>query len=488
MSTKHNGDFLQAKGSTTTLPGEIWRWRAVDIAAQVRAGSVSCAEVLQAFHQRIDSINPRLNAIVHADRKQAIETANRADDLLRTAPHEAGILHGVPLTIKLNVDVAGEATTNGVPAYAARVAPADSSVVANLRNAGANIIGRSNVPPFSFRWFTDNPLHGRTLNPWREDITSGGSSGGAGVSVATGMCALAHGTDIAGSIRYPAYVNGVVGLRTTPGRVPAYHPTTGHRFYGLQSMSAQGPLARSVTDVLLGLRAMIAADTRDPTWVDARLEHPDDFAPVKVALIDEIPGTSVCAEIKAALQQAATALAAAGYIVERALPPVIEQCVEVWQSIVMTESRLGMIAGVDAIGDADIKRSVHNMADCGPTVDLNGYVRAIARRDVLRRKWNEFLGRYPIALLPVSCRLPQTWGADLGTVDEMRALVAAQSPLIATAALGLPGISVPTGLSGGLPVGVQLVADSFRELRLLTAASVIESNVGVTSALDYRAD
>jgi amidase len=213
MSTKHNGDFLQAKGSTTTLPGEIWRWRAVDIAAQVRAGSVSCAEVLQAFHQRIDSINPRLNAIVHADRKQAIETANRADDLLRTAPHEAGILHGVPLTIKLNVDVAGEATTNGVPAYAARVAPADSSVVANLRNAGANIIGRSNVPPFSFRWFTDNPLHGRTLNPWREDITSGGSSGGAGVSVATGMCALAHGTDIAGSIRYPAYVNGVVGLR-----------------------------------------------------------------------------------------------------------------------------------------------------------------------------------------------------------------------------------------------------------------------------------
>jgi amidase len=302
------------------------------------------------------------------------------------------------------------------------------------------------------------------------------------------MCALAHGTDIAGSIRYPAYVNGVVGLRTTPGRVPAYHPTTGHRFYGLQSMSAQGPLARSVTDVLLGLRAMIAADTRDPTWVDARLEHPDDFAPVKVALIDEIPGTTVCAEIKAALQQAATALAAAGYIVERALPLEVEQCVEVWQSIVMTESRLGMIAGVDATGDADIKRSVHNMANCGPTVDLNGYVRAIARRDELRRKWNEFLGRYPIALLPVSCRLPQTWGADLGTVDEMRALVAAQSPLIATAALGLPGISVPTGLSGGLPVGVQLVADSFRELRLLAAASVIESNVGVTSALDYRAD
>ncbi|MFM0336175.1 amidase [Paraburkholderia fungorum] len=487
MSTSHNDTSMQAEASTTALPSEIWRWSAVDIAAQVRAGSVSCAEVVQAFYQRIDLINPRLNAIVHADRKRALEAAHRGDELLRSAPHKVGILHGVPLTIKLNVDVAGEATTNGVPAYAERVAPADSAVVTSLRNAGANIIGRTNVPPFSFRWFTDNPLHGRTLNPWRADITSGGSSGGAGVSVATGMCAIAHGTDIAGSIRYPAYVNGVVGLRTTPGRISSYHPTTSHRFYGLQSMSAQGPLARSVGDVALGLRAMVAGDTRDPAWVQARLEHSDDAVRVKVALVDEIPGTTVCAEVKEALQQAAAALATAGYIVEWALPPEIEQCVEVWQSIVMTESRFGMIAAVDAIGDPDIKRSVHNMADCGPTIDLSGYVWAIARRDELRRKWNEFLSRFPIVLLPVSCSLPQPWGADLGTLDEMRALVAAQSPMIATAALGLPGISVPTGLSGGLPVGVQLVADSFRELRLITAASVIERNVEMRSALDYEA-
>jgi amidase len=483
MSTMHRR--LQAEQSASTLPGEIWRWRAVDIAAQVRARSVSCVEVLEAFHQRIDSINPRLNAIVHADRERALETAKQADALLRSAPHEAGILHGVPLTVKLNVDVAGEATTNGNPAYADRIAPADSSVVVNLRNAGANIIGRSNVPPFSFRWFTENPLYGRTLNPWRADITSGGSSGGAAVSVATGMCALAHGTDIAGSIRYPAYVNGVVGLRTTPGRVPAYHPTVSQRFYGLQSMSAQGPLARSVADVLLGLRAMTAADTRDATWVDARLEHSDDSSAVKVALIDEIPGSTVCPEIKAALLEAANALAAAGYIIERAHPPEIEQCVNVWQSIVMTEARFGMISAADSTGDPDVKRFIRSMADCAPAVDLGGYVQAIARRDELRRKWNEFLSRYPIALLPVSCCLPLPWGADLGTTEETRTLIAAQSPLIATAALGLPGISVPMGFSGGLPVGVQLVADSFRELRLLTAASVIERHTGGMSALGY---
>lgn len=160
MPTTHNGHWLQAERSPRTLPTEIWRWSAVDIAAQVRARTVSCAEVLSAFHKRIDSVNPRLNAIVHADRNRAIETANRADDALRRKSHEVGMLHGVPLTIKLNVDVEGEATTNGNPAYADRVAPADSSVVANLRNAGANIIGRTNVPAFSFRWFTDNPLYG----------------------------------------------------------------------------------------------------------------------------------------------------------------------------------------------------------------------------------------------------------------------------------------------------------------------------------------
>ncbi|WP_371884257.1 amidase family protein [Caballeronia sp. S22] len=487
MSTMHNSHWLQTERSASTLPGEIWRWDAVDIAAQVRARSVSCVEVLKAFHQRIDSINPRLNAIVHEDRERALETANQADALLRSAPHQAGILHGVPLTVKLNVDVAGEATTNGNPAYVQHIAPADSSVVANLRSAGANIIGRSNVPPFSFRWFTENPLYGRTLNPWRADITSGGSSGGAAVSVATGMCALAHGTDIAGSIRYPAYVNGVVGLRTTPGRVPAYHPTVRQRFFGLQSMSAQGPLARSVADVLLGLRAMTAADTRDATWVNARMEHADDHSAVVVALVDEVPEATVSPEIKIALREAAKALADAGYVVERANPPEIGQCVDVWQSIVMTEVRLGMISAVDSMEDPDIKRSIHNMVDCAPVVDLGGYVRAIARRDELRRKWNEFLGRYPIVLLPSSCRLPQPWGADLGTIEEMRALIAAQSPLMATAALGLPGISVPMGLSGGLPVGVQLVANSFRELRLLAAASVIERYKGDTSALDYGA-
>ncbi|REG49118.1 amidase [Paraburkholderia sp. BL6669N2] len=477
----------QEKLSLNVLPSEVWRWSAASIAQQIRLGSISCVEVLQAFHRRIDVVNPRLNAIVHEDREQSIGAARQLDGLHRQDSHARGILRGVPVTIKLNVDMAGEATTNGVPAYSRRVAPADSAVVTNLRCAEAVINGRTNVPPFSFRWFTEGPLYGRTLNPWSADITSGGSSGGASVSVATGMCAIAHGTDIAGSIRYPAYVNGVVGLRTTSGRIPAYHPTTAQRFYGLQSMSAQGPLARSVEDARLGLLAMLGADTRDSTWVNAILEHEDDAEPVRVALVDEIPNVVVSDEIKKALQQAAASLVEAGYVVERAQPPAIDQCVEIWQSIAMTESRFGMIAAVEETGDASIMRSVHNMAACAPSVDLGGYIKAIALRDELRRKWNEFLRAYPILLMPTSCHMPQPWGADLGTVDEMRELVAIQSPLIAVAALGLPGIHVPTGMSNGLPVGVQLVAESFRELRLLCTASVIEREAEAGSALNYTA-
>jgi amidase len=462
--------------SPQELPADIWRWSASDIAAQVRQRQVSCIEVCSAFLERAAAVNGRLNAIVHLEPGKVLALARAADEAL-AGGCLLGPLHGVPVSIKLNVDVQGEATSNGVPAFAARVAPGDSSVVANLRCAGAVLFGRTNTPPFSFRWFTENPLHGRTLNPWDPQATSGGSSGGAGVSVAAGMVPLAHGTDIAGSIRYPAYVNGLVGLRATPGRIPAFHPTVEKRYYGLQSMSAQGALARSVKDVRLALLAMARGDARDPNWVDAPLAHACDGARLRVALVERIPDGRPCDEVGAALGQAARALENAGYTVEAAQPPDLREAVAVWQSIVMTEAKLGMVAAVDAIGDRTIARSVHLMADAGPQVDLAGYIEAIATRDRLRRQWNAFFARYPLVLMPTSCRLPMPWGEDTRGLDEMRQLIADQSPLVATAALGLPGLNVPTGLARGLPVGVQLVAEPFRELRMLAAAEVIEANV-----------
>ncbi|MBZ9783026.1 amidase family protein [Pseudomonas sp. REP124] len=469
--------------AASDLPDQIWRWDAVDVAAHIRRGTISSHEALQSCYARTDALNPRLNAIVHADRERALLAANTADSLVYRG-ETLGPLHGVPVTIKLNVDVQGEATTNGVPAFAERIAPGDSTVVSNLLKAGAINVGRTNTPPFSFRWFTENPLHGRTLNPWDETVTSGGSSGGAGVSVAAGMCSLAHGTDIAGSIRYPAYVNGLAGLRTTPGRIPAFHPTTGLRFLGLQTMSAQGPLARRMRDLRLGLVAMSGADRRDPLWVPAQMDYPDDSAPVRVALVDEIPGSSLAPEIKIALNDAAQILEAAGYMVERATPPGMAEGVEIWQSIVMTEARMGMFAGVKAMGDDVILRSVENMLAGAPAIDLEGYALAIARRDQLRRQWNEFMSRYPLILLPTSCRLPMRWGADLGSTDDMKSVLADQSPLITVAALCLPGLNVPTGVVDGLPIGVQLVADSYREQRLLAAGSVIERAVDMPNLHD----
>lgn len=271
----------------------IWRWSATQIAHGIRAGEISCVEVLDSFYRRIDDVNPSLNAIVYMDRERAMQEAREADRLRSRNPAALGPLHGVPVSIKLNADVSGQATSNGVTAWKDRIAPADSAVVSNLRRAGALIVGRTNVPPFSFRWFTENPMHGRTLNPWRPDITSGGSSGGAAVSAAAGMCALAHGTDIAGSIRYPAYVCGVAGLKPTPGRIPALNPTVERRFMGLQLFSSQGLLARRVEDVELGLRSMARDGHMDPTWTDVRLDFDDDTQPVRVALVDSVPGARI---------------------------------------------------------------------------------------------------------------------------------------------------------------------------------------------------
>jgi amidase len=298
------------------------------------------------------------------------------------------------------------------------------------------------------------------------------------------MCALAHGTDIAGSIRYPAYVNGLAGLRPTPGRIPAYHPTAGTRFLGLQLFSAQGSLARHVRDVELGLRAMAPHGSRDPTWVDVPPSFQDDVAPVRVACVDDIPGTRLAPEVQRALAQAARALEEAGYRVEHATPPRLEEALEIWLAIVMTEVGMGMMAAVEATNDATIVASVVNMAACAPEATLHNYANAFARRDALRREWNEFLDRYPLILMPTSCRTPMPWGEDLHGSEQMQVLLKDQSPLIAVAAMSLPGLNVPTGIENGLPTGVQLVSGSYREQRLLAAGKIIESDARMPCVYD----
>ena len=191
---------------------------------------------------RIHAVNPALNAIVRVLEKEALVAADAADQAL-AAGAPLGPLHGVPVTTKVNVDQAGCPTDNGIVALHDLVAFEDSPPVAALRASGAVIVGRTNVPAFSLRWFSDNDLHGRTVNPWQAGVTPGGSSGGAAVAVATGMGPVGHGNDLGGSVRYPAYCCGVVGLRPTSGRVAAFNPTAQEeRGIAPQLMSVQGPL------------------------------------------------------------------------------------------------------------------------------------------------------------------------------------------------------------------------------------------------------
>src|SRR5262245_60478847 len=240
----------------------MWQASAVEIAAGIREKKFSCSEVMSSVVNRIRELNPKLNAIVVDLTDQGLSAAAAADRALNSGA-EAGRLVGVPVTIKVNIDQQGEATTNGLPAFANVIAPGDSPVVRNLRRAGAIIVGRTNTPELSMRATTFNPLHGRTWNPWHPDASPGGSSGGAGVAAAAGFGPVHHGNDIGGSLRFPAFTNGVTTLKPTPGRVPAFNPSaTAERGLLAQLTSVQGAIARTVADVRLATRIMAIGDRK----------------------------------------------------------------------------------------------------------------------------------------------------------------------------------------------------------------------------------
>jgi amidase len=454
---------------------ELWRWSATDLAHAIRTRRVSSREALEACLARMDAVNPRLNAVVDAMADAARADADAADAAIARG-EPAGLLHGVPVTVKVNVDTRGRATTNGIVALRDLVATDDSPVVANLRRAGAVIFGRTNTPAFSFRWFTENDLHGRTLNPWSRAHTPGGSSGGASAAVAAGIGPIAHGNDLAGSVRYPAYCTGVYGLRPSLGRVPAFLPSaTEERPFGTASMSVQGPLARTVADLRVALAAMSARDPRDPWWVPAPLEGPPPARPIRVALTTSIPGVEVHPAIVRAIVQAGEWLAKAGWAVERVDPPHLEEAARLWWSIGDTEARLSMYGAIERLGDDGIRRAALGMRHGAPDLDLAGYVGATARRSTLVRDWALFLERHPVVLGPVSAEPPFPWGLDTGTLEEMERVKRAQGPQFMVPVLGLPSLSAPLGAVDGVPIGVQLTAARFREDLVLAAAEVLEA-------------
>ncbi len=467
----------------------LWQWDAHQVAAATRSGEVSCTEVTRSVLDRIAEVNPRLNAITLDLAESALARAEDLDTAHATGRlDELGPLHGVPVTIKDNVDVAGQRTPNGLPGLAGLIAPADSPVTASLLAAGCVVVGRTNTPEVSMRPTTDNPLYGLTVNPW-DDVTScGGSSGGAGVAVAAGMGALGHGNDIGGSVRIPALHCGLPGIKPTQGRVPAYLPSAPvERGTVAQLMSVQGVLARTVADVRAGLAAMSARDVRDPWWVPAPLGGPP--LPRRAAVLRGLDGARTAPPVLAAIETAATVLARAGYeVVEvtEVQTPGITRVAELAFRLLMADLNHQLGPVLDRLGSEQMREYWRVMGELAePYATLGEYVDDLARRTTLVRDWLRFLEDHPVLVLPELLDGLLMVGQDVRSRDETLAIWHSLRPSIAVNLLGLPAAFAPTGLDGGgeqgtaaLPNGVQIMASRYREDVALDAAQVIQDAVG----------
>lgn len=463
--------------------GELWRYDAAELAALIRAGAVSSRETVAACLARMDAVNGTLNAVVRRFDEEALAAADAADAARRRG-EPLGPLHGVPVTIKVNVDQRGHPTDGGVKAYAGLIAETDNPVVTNLREAGAVIIGRTNTPCYSMRWHTDNDLHGATLNPWNGRITPGGSSGGAAAAVASGISPIAHGNDIAGSIRYPAYCCGLFGLKPTFGRVPSGNATApGPVPISSQLMAVQGPLARSLRDVRLTFAAMAKPSPRDPRCV-VPAPLPPPTRPVRVALVPAPKGAVVHPAVSDAVRHAGRCLEAAGCIVEEVEPPNLGPITDLWAKLAMSDVMAALQPLIDEKGDEGIRRAIALWNEVLPRYTAADALAALGERATALRDWQLFLEQHPVIVMPVSYDLPFAVGFDLQDTAETRRVITAQSPLMAISVLGLPSLAVPTGLADGVPVGVQVIAGRYREDLCFEIGEIIEAHGRPATPID----
>jgi amidase len=458
---------------------DLWRLSAAEMAALIRAKKVSAKEAATAALARLDAVNPKINAVVDHRPEDVLAQASAVDAAIARG-EDAGPLGGVPVTVKVNIDQEGFATTNGLKLQRDAIAKSNNPVIDNLRKSGAVILGRTNCPAFSYRWFTTNLIHGDTKNPRDPGITPGGSSGGAGAAVAAGIGHIAHGTDIAGSIRYPAYACGVHGLRPTMGRVAAFNAALPERPIGPQISAVSGPLARTIGDIRIALAAMSARDYRDPWWVPAPLEGP--AMPKRVAMCLNPDGLDPVPEVKAAVADAGKRLARAGWIVEEiANTPPLREAADLQTKLWLGDGYEAQLEAAEREGDPGALACLRgNRAKVHP-FDLS---KTLTRRLTLTREWLAFFEKYAVLLMPVSGELPFPDQLDRKDEASFARVWHAQLPQIAIPFMGLPGLTVSTGLVGRVPVGVQLVSGRYREDLCLAAGEAIEAGGTPSAAID----
>jgi amidase len=465
---------------------EIWELSATELAQRISRRELSSIEVVNAHLARINAVNPSLNAIVRVLADEARAAAALADRRL-AAGENLGPLHGVPFTVKENIDMAGLPTTWGVPALAQAVVPMDAPVVERMRAAGAIPIGRTNLPDMALRVHTVSSLHGLTRNPWHPERTAGGSSGGEASALASGMSPIGLGNDIGGSLRNPANACGIASIRPTAGRVPdaGYVPREDH-LLAAQLMMVQGPMARRVGDVRLGLRILMGVHPRDPWSIDAPFEGPPLPRPLRVAVVTEPPGGSTHPAVAATVRRAARALADAGYEVEEVCPPRYEDAISCWARLIMGDfasvlEPLVQIMGADAV-------TFLNTANRGvpPLADTKAFSDLMVERHGIARAWSIYMADKPLLLSPTWTQLPFVHGFDSASPEGTAATMEMIRPVVPANLLGLPSACVPAGRdeATGLPIGVLVTGQRLRDDLCLEAAEVIEGRLGVITPIN----
>jgi amidase len=464
--------------------GDLWRMGAGELAAAIAAREVSSADVVDAHLERIAAVNPALNACVMVLEDRARAMAAEADRRI-AAGETPGPLHGVPFTIKENIDMAGFPSTWGVKALAEAISPVDAPGVERMLAAGAIPIARTNLPDMGLRVHTDSSLRGVTVNPWDRGRTAGGSSGGEAVALATGMSPIGLGNDIGGSLRNPANACGIASIKPSMGRVPdASVVPAPDRLLAVQLMAVQGPMARTVRDVRLGLKVMEGAHPRDPIAVQAPpWTEPD---PCRVAVMAEPPGAATDRVVAGVVRAAAAALADAGYAIEEVAPPRFEDLVENWALLLGTDFST-MHPLLQPMMGADGFAFFEAFLEVWPALtDAAAFSHALVVRDAIARDWSAFMERYPLLLSPTWTQLPFAPGWDLGGAERAREVVGIMRPVLPANLLGLPSACVPAGrdTASGMPVGVLLTGRRMHDDQCLAAAEAIEVRLGVETPID----
>lgn len=457
----------------------------IEMAEKISARKISPVELIEAHLARIERLNPALNAYVTIDREGARAQALAAELALtsRSSQDSLSPLHGVPISIKSSIDVAGFPCECGTRLRKGNTPNADATLVARLRKAGAIILGNTNVPEFLMAYETDNLLYGRTNSPWDAARAPGGSSGGEAAAIAAGCSAGGVGSDGGGSIRVPAHFSGICGLKPTPGRVP----TTGH-FPGsagpFSYLGVVGPMARTIADVTRLFEVMAGGDIGDPAAAPVPLRRPDvaEIRKLRVGYFEDDGVTPVTPETAAAVRRAGEVLQSEGFQVERWQPGGLERVWRLWWTLFGRTVQMAfqpMVEGREA-ELSPMYRAFRAMVSAEPPLTAEGLLNTLLERDAIRCAFLSRMENFPILLSPV-CAIPafrhgeREWQLPGGRVEYLKAMSYSQWFNL----LGNPAAVVPLGRSPeGLPIGVQIVGRPWEDEKVLAVAARLEAACG----------